>query len=50
MYEKETKTIPNYTLMKSAFDAIDLRRDGLIDINEWMKAFSKIEVLFIKIV
>jgi hypothetical protein len=50
MFEKETKPIPNYTLMKSAFDAIDMRKDGLIDMNEWMKAFSKIEVIIIKLV
>ncbi len=45
MYEKETKPIPNYPLMKAAFDSIDLRKDGVLDISEWLKAFSVIEVL-----
>ena len=40
MYNKNELKIPNFTLIKNAFDAIDLRKDGIIDLNEWCKAFS----------
>ena len=40
MYNNDQRQTPNYTQMKIAFDAIDLRKDGMIDINEWIKAFS----------
>jgi hypothetical protein len=44
MYEKETRSLPNYALLKSAYDCVDLRKDGVLDINEWVKAFSTIKV------
>ncbi len=31
---------PNFILIKNSFDYIDLRKDGVIDINEWCKALS----------
>ena len=40
MYNNDQRQTPNYTQMKIAFDAIDLRKDGMIDMNEWVKAFS----------
>ena len=40
MYNKNEIKIPNFTLIKNAFDTIDLRKDGIIDLNEWCKAFS----------
>ena len=40
MYNKNEIKIPNFTQIKNAFDAIDLRKDGIIDLNEWCKAFS----------
>ena len=40
MYNKNEIKIPNFTLIKNAFDTIDLRKDGIIDMNEWCKAFS----------
>ena len=44
MYKNETKTPPNYVLLKSIFDYIDIRKDGLIDLNEWLKTFNYTEV------
>lgn len=44
LYERESRTCPNFALMKNAFEYVDLRKDGLIDMNEWLKAFSMTEV------
>ena len=40
MYNREEAKIPNFTLIKNSFDAIDLRKDGVIDMNEWCKCFA----------
>ena len=40
MYNREEKSLPNFTLVKNSFDAIDLRKDGVIDRNEWRRAFA----------
>ena len=40
MYYRNEQNLPNFTLIKNAFDACDLRKDGIIDINEWCKAFA----------
>ena len=40
MYTKNEQKLPNFTLIKNAFDTIDLRKDGMIDINEWCKVLG----------
>ena len=40
MYSKNEQPLPNFTLIKNAFDTIDLRKDGMIDINEWCKVLG----------
>ena len=40
MYNRNEQKLPNFTLIKNAFDTIDLRKDGLIDMNEWTKVFG----------
>jgi Ca2+-binding EF-hand superfamily protein len=40
MYKRNEQKLPNFTLIKNAFDIIDLRKDGLIDLNEWCKALG----------
>ena len=42
LYKKDEKEVPNFTLIKNTFDYIDLRKDGIIDYNEWNKAFSMV--------
>ncbi len=42
LYKREGKNIPNFTLMKNTFDCIDMKKDGLIDMNEWTNTFGKI--------
>ena len=36
--------VPSFPLIKDMFDFIDIRRDGIIDQNEWMQSFRLIEV------
>jgi hypothetical protein len=37
---------PSFPIIRDLFDYIDLRRDGIIDMNEWMQSFRLIEVKF----
>ena len=43
MYKREAKKEPVYSVMKYMYDYIDIRKDGLIDLNEWNKIFAKQE-------
>ena len=40
MYYRNEQSIPNFTQIKTVFDACDLRKDGIIDINEWCNTFA----------
>ena len=40
MYKRDERTFPNFTLIKNSYDIIDLRKDGIIDMNEWMRSFG----------
>ena len=42
LYKRNEQEIPNFTLIKNTFDTIDLRKDGIIDYNEWLKSFSMV--------
>ena len=35
---------PSFAIIKDIFDFIDIRRDGIIDLNEWMQTFRGVEV------
>jgi len=35
--------IPGFSIIKDIFDFIDIRRDGIIDMNEWMQTFKGVE-------
>ena len=43
MYKREGRQLPNYNLMKYIYDFIDVRKDGVIDLNEWNKVFAQSE-------
>ena len=45
IYKRELRSfsLPPYSLIKSMYDYIDIRKDGIIDINEWRKIFCDIE-------
>jgi len=49
LFQKESKSALalNFSLVRSAFEFIDIRKDGVIDINEWLRTFSYQEVTFI---
>ena len=40
LYFKERQKEPNYPVLKAIYDFIDVRKDGVIDSNEWNKVFS----------
>lgn len=44
LYQDDSKEGPNYILMKNIFDYIDVRKDGIIDQNEWITTFNSVEV------
>lgn len=33
---------PTYAIIKDLFDTIDIRKDGIIDLNEWEQTFGNI--------
>ena len=40
--QEKKKDLPNFTLLKNSFDYLDLRKDGEIDMNEWLRSFGNI--------
>ena len=46
MYTKDSREIPNNSLIKTAFDYIDIRKDGVLDRKEWMKTFGVVDVMY----
>lgn len=40
MYKRDQRQAPNFTMLKNAYDTIDLRKDGIVDMNEWMRSFG----------
>ena len=45
LYKREYRSYPPppYSLIKSMFDFIDIRKDSIIDLNEWNKTFCEFE-------
>ena len=40
VYKREAKPVLTYPVMKYIYDYIDIRKDGIIDLNEWNKVFA----------
>ena len=40
VYKREAKPVLTYPVMKYIYDYIDIRKDGVIDLNEWNKVFA----------
>ena len=40
LFFKERIPVPNYSVMKCVYDYVDVRKDGVIDLNEWNKVFA----------
>lgn len=34
---------PSFNIVRDLFDFIDIRKDGILDLHEWMQTFRKIE-------
>ena len=43
LYKREKMELTSYGVLKYVYDYIDIRKDGIIDINEWNKIFSGAE-------
>ncbi len=43
VYKREVQPMPSYPVMKYVYDYIDIRKDGIIDLNEWSKVFAQAE-------
>ena len=43
LYKREVKQGPSYAVLKYVYDYIDIRKDGIIDLNEWNKIFAGAE-------
>lgn len=43
-YKEKTSKKLSHIVMRSAFDFIDIRKDGVIDQNEWLKTFEIAQV------
>ena len=43
VYTRESKPTPTYPVLKYIYDFIDVRKDGVIDLNEWSKVFATSE-------
>lgn len=41
MYNLAGEDVPPFAIIKDLFEFIDKRRDGVLDLTEWMDAFSK---------
>ena len=42
LYKRDGRSypLPPYSILKSMYDFIDIRKDGIIDLNEWSKTFG----------
>ena len=40
MYQRNNQELPTFILIKNAYDTLDLRKDGIIDIKEWCISFA----------
>ena len=43
LYKREIRQLPSYAVLKYVYDYIDIRKDGIIDLNEWNKIFAEAE-------
>ena len=43
-YSKEKMSVPEFSVLKDMFDAIDIGKDGIIDFKEWNTTFKHLGV------
>jgi Ca2+-binding EF-hand superfamily protein len=42
MYKASKQPEPNYLVIKDLFDAVDIKKDGYIDLTEWNQTFNNL--------
>ena len=42
VHELAGEKAPTYPIIKDLFDAIDIRKDGVIDLHEWQQTFGRV--------
>jgi len=42
VHELAGEKAPTYPIIKDLFDAIDIRKDGVIDLHEWQQSFGRV--------
>ena len=42
VHELAGEKAPSYPIIKDLFDAIDIRKDGVLDLHEWQQTFGKV--------
>jgi hypothetical protein len=42
--ELAKEEVPPFPIIRDLFDFLDIRKDGIIDMTEWMQSFRLIEV------
>ena len=42
VHELAGEKAPTYPVIKDLFDAIDIRKDGVIDLHEWQQTFGRV--------
>jgi hypothetical protein len=43
--EKGREEIPSFAIIKDLFNFIDIKKDGVIDMKEWLQTFNNTSVL-----
>ena len=43
LYTCANEIVPTYPIIKDLFDVIDIRKDGIIDLNEWSQTFKAVQ-------
>jgi len=43
LHQLAREEVPPFTIIKDLFDFLDIRKDGIIDMNEWMQSLSLID-------
>lgn len=43
LYKMANEPLPSFVLLKDLFQTIDIRKDGIIDLNEWTQTFKQFQ-------
>ena len=43
LYRRDSLNEPNFALIKNSFDFLDQRKNGVLELNEWIRTFSQVK-------